>query len=47
MFPLCAATKYRDEERYFVSESSVYRVLEDADLITSLAYVLMSAADAF
>ncbi len=41
------AYRYTDEERYFVSESSVYRILKDADLITSPAYVLMSAADAF
>jgi transposase InsO family protein len=30
-----------------VSESSVYRFLKAADLITSPAYVLMSASDAF
>jgi hypothetical protein len=30
-----------------VSESSVYRILKAADLITSPAYVLMSASDAF
>jgi putative transposase len=30
-----------------VSESSVYRILKEADLITSPAYVLMSASDAF
>jgi putative transposase len=41
------ACRYTDEEHYFVSESSVYRILKDADLITSPAYVLMSAADAF
>ena len=41
------ACRYTDEERYFVSESSVYRILKDADLITSPAYVLMSAADVF
>ncbi len=39
--------RYTDEERYFVSESSVYRILKKADLITSPAYVLMSASDAF
>ena len=39
--------RYTDQERYFVSESSVYRILKDADLITSPAYVLMSAGDAF
>ncbi len=41
------AFHYTDEKRYFVSESSVYRILKAADLITSPAYVLMSAADAF
>ncbi len=41
------ACRYTDEERYFVSESSVYCILKNADLITSPAYVLMSAADAF
>jgi putative transposase len=41
------ACRYTDEERYFVSESSVYRILKDADLITSPAYVLLSASDAF
>ncbi len=30
-----------------MSESSVYRILKAADLITSPAYVLMSASDAF
>ena len=29
------ACRYTDEERYFVSESSVYRILKEADLITS------------
>jgi putative transposase len=41
------ACRYTDDERYYVSESSVYRILKDADLITSPTYVLMSAADAF
>jgi transposase InsO family protein len=41
------ACRYTDEKRYFVSESSVYRILKVADLITSPAYVLMSASDAF
>jgi putative transposase len=39
--------RYTDQEGYFVSESSVYRILKDADLITSPAYVLLSASDAF
>jgi putative transposase len=41
------AFRYTDEKRYFVSESSVYRILKEADLITSPAYVIMSASDAF
>ncbi len=41
------ACHYTDEKRYFVSESSVYRILKEADLITSPAYVLMSASGAF
>ena len=41
------ACRYTDDKRYFVSESSVYRILKAADLITSPAYVLMSASDAF
>ena len=41
------AFRFTDEKRYFVSESSVYRILKAADLITSPAYVLMSASDAF
>ncbi len=41
------ACHYTDERRYFVSESSVYRILKAADLITSPAYILMSASDAF
>ena len=41
------ACHYTDEKRYFVSESSVYRILKQADLITSPAYVLMRASDRF
>ena len=41
------ACRYTDEKRYFVSESSVYRILKAADLITSPVYVLLSASDAF
>ena len=41
------ACRYTDEVRYFVSESSVYRILKAADLITSPAYVLLSASDSF
>ena len=45
--PRGLACRYTDEKRYFVSESSVYRILKEADLITSPAYVLLSASDAF
>ncbi len=41
------ACHYTDERRYFVSESSVYLILKATDLITSPAYILMSASDAF
>ena len=35
------------ERGYFVSESSVYRLLKAHDLITSPAFILMKAADKF
>src|SRR5210317_2251830 len=41
------AVKYTDEKRYFVSESSAYRILKAADLITAPDYVVIKAADAF
>ena len=41
------ACHFTDERRYFLSESTVYRILKSADLITSPAYVLMSASDRF
>jgi len=34
-------------EKYFISESSVYRILRSFDLITSPAYIVISAADKF
>ena len=36
-----------DNEGYFISESSVYRILKDYDLLTSPAYIVMTAADEF
>jgi len=36
------AVKFTDEKRYFVSESSVYRVLKAYDLITSPEFVAKS-----
>lgn len=41
------AVRYTDENSYFLSESSAYRVLKAHDLITSPAYILMEAADRF
>jgi putative transposase len=41
------AVKYTDEKRYFISESSDYRILKAADLITAPDYVVIKAADAF
>ena len=36
-----------DTHEYFISESSVYRILKAHDLVTSPQFVVMSAADAF
>jgi transposase InsO family protein len=36
-----------DKEGWFISESSVYRILKAYDLITSPAYIVLSAADKF
>lgn len=33
--------------KYFASESSAYRILKDADLITAPDYVVIKAADEF
>jgi putative transposase len=41
------AVKFTDEKRYFVSESSVYRVLKAHNLITSPAFIVVKAADEF
>ena len=41
------ATRFTDTEGYFVSESSVYRLLKAHDLITSPAFVVIKAADEF
>ncbi len=39
--------RFTDEHQYFVSEAMVYRLLKARDLITSPAYVVVKAADAF
>jgi transposase InsO family protein/transposase-like protein len=36
-----------DTQGYFISESSVYRILKSYDLITSPAYILIAASDKF
>jgi transposase InsO family protein len=41
------AWRITDHEGYFISESSVYRILKAYDLVTSPAYVLISAKDRF
>jgi putative transposase len=41
------AVSFIDQQQYFVSESSVYRLLKAHDLITSPAFILMKAADTF
>lgn len=41
------AVKFTEEKRYFVSESSVYRVLKSYDLITSPAFIVVKAANEF
>jgi len=41
------AVRFTDEQKYFVSEASVYRLLKAQDLITSPAYILVKAADEF
>ena len=41
------AVKYTDEKQYFVSESSVYRILKAEDLITAPAHIVIKAASEF
>ena len=41
------AVTFTDRNRYFVSESSVYRVLKAHDLITSPAFIVIKAASEF
>lgn len=41
------AVRFTDEQRYFVSEATVYRLLKAHELITSPAYVVIKAADQF
>src|SRR5262245_59857590 len=41
------AVNFTDTKGSFVSEATVYRLLKDRGLITSLAFILMKAADRF
>jgi putative transposase len=41
------ATRFTDINGYFVSESSVYRLLKAHDLVTSPAFIVIKAADEF
>ena len=41
------AVRFTDEEKYFVSEASIYRLLKAHDLITSPAYIVIKAAEEF
>jgi len=41
------AVRFTDEQEYFVSEASVYRLLKAQDLVTSPAYVVIKAAEEF
>lgn len=41
------ALRFTEQERYFASEVSVYRLLKAHDLITSPAFVVIKAADEF
>src|SRR5271170_1733571 len=47
LLPRELAIRFTDAEGYFVSESSVYRLLKTHDLITSPAFVVIKAADEF
>jgi putative transposase len=41
------AVRFIQQERYFVSEASIYRLVKAHDLITSPAFIVVKAADAF
>ena len=41
------AVTFTDQESYFVSETSVYRVLKAHDLITSSAFIVIKSASEF
>ncbi len=41
------AVRFNDEKHYFVSEATVYQLLNAYDLITSPAFVVIKAAEVF
>ena len=41
------AVRFTDAEQYFVSKASIYRLLKAHDLITSPAFIVVKAAEAF
>ena len=45
--PRQMAWRITDTQGYFISESSVYRILKDYDLVPSPAYIVMAASDCF
>jgi transposase InsO family protein len=45
--PRQLAWQFTDEEGYFISESSVYRILKSYDLVTSPAFNIIKAGDKF
>lgn len=45
--PRQLAWKFTDSEGYYLSESSVYRILKSYDLVTCPAYTIITAADKF
>ena len=45
--PREVAVAFADTEKTFVSEASVYRILKAEGLVTSPAFIVMKAADAF
>lgn len=41
------SVRFTEEQRYYLSESTVYRILKSRDLITAPAFIVMKAADKF
>jgi putative transposase len=41
------SVRFTEQNRYYLSESSVYRILKSRDLITAPAFIVMKAADKF